>query len=99
MVIGLFNVVSAIFVEATMDAASKLQIEKRKLRRSNFDLWAKNIETIIQKLFQHMPEHKVGNDLMSKHLDKIMEMEVPRKTFDEVIKDKEFAACLVELDL
>ena len=43
--VGLFNVISAIFVEATMKTAADLKHERKEERLESFDVWAANVQT------------------------------------------------------
>merc|ERR1712241_1112084 len=50
VVIGLFNVISAIFVESTMAAAAKLQVSKLKKRLNDESRWAVNFVILLRAL-------------------------------------------------
>eukprot|EP00929_Paragymnodinium_shiwhaense_P114167 TRINITY_DN824_c0_g3_i1.p1 TRINITY_DN824_c0_g3~~TRINITY_DN824_c0_g3_i1.p1 ORF type:complete len:713 (-),score=210.03 TRINITY_DN824_c0_g3_i1:187-2325(-) len=46
MTIGLFNVISAIFVESTLAAATAMKFKQKKARLRDDDLWATRISTL-----------------------------------------------------
>jgi hypothetical protein len=55
--IGLFNVISAIFVEATMKSAAEQANRTKQARLRDDDLWSLNVSTLIRRLVrQHSPE-------------------------------------------
>merc|ERR1719424_1312214 len=55
--IGLFNVISAIFVEATMKSAADLADKTKQARLQDIDLWSKQVSKLIRRLVRrHMPE-------------------------------------------
>jgi len=55
--IGLFNVISAIFVEATMKSAAEMAHRTKQERLQNDDLWSVQVSTLLQRLVRrHIPE-------------------------------------------
>jgi hypothetical protein len=57
VVIGLFNVISAIFVEATMRSATALDLRTKQERLQNDDLWSVQVKCLIRHLVRrHPPE-------------------------------------------
>eukprot|EP00928_Gymnodinium_smaydae_P032047 TRINITY_DN23324_c0_g1_i1.p1 TRINITY_DN23324_c0_g1~~TRINITY_DN23324_c0_g1_i1.p1 ORF type:complete len:566 (+),score=93.12 TRINITY_DN23324_c0_g1_i1:69-1766(+) len=96
--IGLFNVISAIFVESTMCAATALQQKKKKARLQDDNLWATRIATLVKRLMV------ISNDgalpeKMSDALELIYALDVPGSRIDELVKDPEAIAALGDLDI
>jgi len=55
VVIGLFNVISAIFVESTLSAAEKMQKDTKERRLSNETLFATEMNRMMKGLLERMP--------------------------------------------
>eukprot|EP00930_Biecheleria_cincta_P010376 TRINITY_DN11246_c1_g1_i1.p1 TRINITY_DN11246_c1_g1~~TRINITY_DN11246_c1_g1_i1.p1 ORF type:complete len:617 (+),score=98.52 TRINITY_DN11246_c1_g1_i1:101-1951(+) len=99
--IGLFNVISAIFVESTMSAAQKMEQEKRGKRMQDEQLLATRVTQLIRCLLKYSPGHShllecIG---LSEEVDALCATEVPRCVVDEAVKDPEAINALNELDI
>eukprot|EP00929_Paragymnodinium_shiwhaense_P071606 TRINITY_DN36386_c0_g1_i1.p1 TRINITY_DN36386_c0_g1~~TRINITY_DN36386_c0_g1_i1.p1 ORF type:complete len:642 (+),score=85.25 TRINITY_DN36386_c0_g1_i1:74-1999(+) len=46
--IGVFNVISSIFIESTVSAGAEIKAEERKLRMMDVDLWASRVLAILR---------------------------------------------------
>jgi len=98
VVIGLFNVISAIFVESTMAAAANLQAKKRQERLSDEQRWAVNFVMLLRTLMLEI--YGQTNDVDEGRINDILQVEFYRKDFDYVLKEKESAQhALIELDI
>ncbi|CAJ1426689.1 unnamed protein product, partial [Effrenium voratum] len=96
--IGLFNVISAIFVESTMMAAKEGEIAAKAQRLADERLWATRIATLLRVIMRHSDE-EWEDDKLSDHLDSILAIQLSRKDFDTVVQDEEAAKALDELDI
>lgn len=89
MTIGLFNVISAIFVDSTMTAAAEHALRKRQDRLNDEKRWAASVCGIIKKLAVACPEHNINPDGLLAQIDKIVTVEFSRNAIDEVINSEE----------
>jgi hypothetical protein len=94
--VGLFNVISAIFVESTMTAALSLTKNKKMERLGNFPLWAENISTLIKLLWT---ESGHSDTLLSTQVDKIMETKFPRAVLKDAVMSDKGKNALSNLDI
>eukprot|EP00929_Paragymnodinium_shiwhaense_P114165 TRINITY_DN824_c0_g2_i2.p1 TRINITY_DN824_c0_g2~~TRINITY_DN824_c0_g2_i2.p1 ORF type:complete len:710 (-),score=132.97 TRINITY_DN824_c0_g2_i2:497-2626(-) len=99
MTIGLFNVISAIFVDATLAAAASMRFKAKKARLQDGDLWATRICTLVSKLAAHENiEIKPGGSLVD-ILDDIYEMDVKVGTMAAIAGDEEVKEALDDLEI
>jgi len=107
VVIGLFNVISAIFVENTMASAAEIAAKKRQAKLENESRWAVNVVVVLMSLLRECDSNLPG---LSKLLDtgeceddllgRIMSMEFPQKVLDKVVRDDACASrALTQLDI
>lgn len=55
--IGIFNVISAIFVEATMKSAEEMNLKSKLERLQSADLWSLHVSQLLRRLVRrHVPE-------------------------------------------
>lgn len=107
--IGLFNVISAIFVQSTLDSAAALAANKRRVKLDNEEHWAINIVALLKPILL-----ACCNDALSAHdienlddggatmelIDAILATEIPREVIDGVVReDKEVRKALNNLDI
>jgi len=85
--IGLFNIISAIFVESTCVYASDQKKKNAQLRLEDERLWAGSVSTIIYELISasSSSQNDIVPDGLVKHLDEIVHMEFTRGTIDELV--------------
>jgi len=95
--IVLFNVISAMFVESTMEAAATIAQTKRRERMQDENLLFTRIATLVRRIMLIA----TGRDpeVLSEHLDTIMDAQVPRETIDQVIHDPLAKQALIDLDI
>ena len=96
--IGLFNVISAIFVETTMEAAQKLAQEKKMAAHANEKLLASRVTRLISCILQRSDPNKEIR-FNEETVDELFEIEVPRVVIDETIKEPDAKEILDELDI
>eukprot|EP00929_Paragymnodinium_shiwhaense_P096779 TRINITY_DN58470_c0_g2_i2.p1 TRINITY_DN58470_c0_g2~~TRINITY_DN58470_c0_g2_i2.p1 ORF type:complete len:665 (+),score=137.60 TRINITY_DN58470_c0_g2_i2:78-2072(+) len=99
MSIGMFNVISAIFVESTLAAASGMKAEHKKKRLQDNALWATRISTVVRRIVDAVLHDKDASGALSDNIDRIYDMDVPRAAMDEVGADPVVQAALEELDV
>lgn len=95
--IGLFNVIAAIFVESTMQAAYSLQILRKVERMNDPLLWSAKLSIIITKLFEHNGTEISGN--IAADLRDLSIVPVEEEQFRIFIQDEEVVKALDELEI
>lgn len=98
MTVGLFNVISAIFVESTMAAAMSLTQAKQQERLQDAKRWGTNMNMLIQRIMDVSPDYTIPGK-MSESLSMIHKCTVNRQTIDEVVKDSDAINALNNLDI
>jgi len=110
VVVGLFNVISAIFVESTMTSAAELSNEKLQARLLSPKIWAVNVTKVLTALInassvssalnmEELSELEGGkcSDLL---VSKLVKAEFPKALFDAVVKgDGEVRDAISNLDI
>eukprot|EP00928_Gymnodinium_smaydae_P062677 TRINITY_DN4648_c0_g1_i1.p1 TRINITY_DN4648_c0_g1~~TRINITY_DN4648_c0_g1_i1.p1 ORF type:complete len:586 (+),score=103.54 TRINITY_DN4648_c0_g1_i1:68-1825(+) len=96
--IGLFNVISAIFVEATVGAAASLHSRKKKERLRDETRWCMNVSVIIQRLLERVEGHSIEGSL-SDNIDDIYLLDVPNDVIDDLVSDDIVVRALNNLDI
>jgi len=99
MSIGLFNVISAIFVESTMTVAKEHEKGQKQKRLQNDKLWATRITTLIRAMMRHTDPESLENHLLSELIENVMELTLTPEMFDKVVQDPEAGQALDELDI
>jgi hypothetical protein len=107
VVVGLCNVISAIFVQATLASGKMLAVRKRDARLEDETRWATNFMVILRSLLVStnsdlLPdlESIMGGKCTDSMLEQILAMEFPRQVFDSVLQEDEFARrALRKLDI
>lgn len=94
--LGVFNVVSAIFVESTMEAASALHDHKRTERLNDEDLWSTNIATLINVLWKEAGNASCN---LSMRVEEVAELEIPRACFKDCMEVPDAREALLNLDI
>eukprot|EP00929_Paragymnodinium_shiwhaense_P114172 TRINITY_DN824_c0_g5_i1.p1 TRINITY_DN824_c0_g5~~TRINITY_DN824_c0_g5_i1.p1 ORF type:complete len:676 (-),score=116.54 TRINITY_DN824_c0_g5_i1:402-2429(-) len=99
MTIGLFNVISAMFIEATVAAAATMRQHQKKARLQNEELFATRVFTILRKLAEwHQIGARQGRSLteVSEHL---YALDVPASDLRGIAKDVEVKQALHDLEI
>eukprot|EP00928_Gymnodinium_smaydae_P000084 TRINITY_DN10036_c0_g1_i3.p1 TRINITY_DN10036_c0_g1~~TRINITY_DN10036_c0_g1_i3.p1 ORF type:complete len:619 (+),score=131.22 TRINITY_DN10036_c0_g1_i3:101-1858(+) len=98
--IGLFNIISAIFVDSTMSAAASLAFKKHQERLSNFDLWSSAVHIILRRLLELNPHHFEMRGLnLSENMSGLLTVEFTREEIEAAIQDGAIEEALKELDI
>jgi len=93
--IGIFNVISAIFIESTMASKVKHERERKKARMEDFNHWATRVHTLINLLLR--PDQQVRSDNFN--LVDVGSLEVSAAKVDEVVQDPIAMRALGDLDI
>lgn len=96
--IGIFNVISAIFVESTMAAASELQTSKKKARLQDEQLWNSKITHLCRSIVAASQQIHVEGKL-SDNIVALVDLEVPREVIDEIVQLPHVKDALSDLDI
>jgi len=102
VVIGVFNVISAIFVQATLAAAEDMAVKKKRMRLEDESRWATHLWTLLKVLIVRSTPDEAGTfPLMpGRSLDKIMEemtgMDFDRELFDRVLREENAAVLALD---
>jgi len=104
--VGIFNVISAIFVESTMSTASELADKRLQRRLHDPDVWASNVTRVVKAL---LVKHTVNEEELAQLergkcsevlISKLINAEFPKELFDDVVtKDAQVADALSNLDI
>lgn len=96
--IGLFNVISAIFVESTMLAAMSLETTKRRARLADKRLWCTRLTVLIRRLLAASPDHEIP-EKMSECIEELYEIDLPGSIISEFVKDPQAISALDDLEI
>jgi len=98
--IGVFNVIAAIFVESTLDAATHLANERKTSRMNDKELWSSRIRLLVRKLLEYNDQSVgEGSDEFHEALGQSAAVPVAEQQFQDFIKDKEVVKALEELEI
>jgi len=95
--IGLFNVISAIFIESCMKASHALEQQQHHERLKDALLWDSRLIVLIKHLLE-FADQEVPDDL-SESIDKLAELEIDATVVDEWSTDPKTKAALRDLDI
>lgn len=102
MVIGLFNVISAIFVESTLSAATDIATRRKQERLDDEVLWSVNVVEILRALVDLSPE-KVSevywDDDPRDQSEVLLQLHFSRHDVDAAAKQEEVISALGRLDI
>jgi len=97
ILIGLFNVIAAIFVESTLAAANRTAISRKAERMNDEILWTTRITLLVRKLYEYngdeVPER------MSTVMEKMKDEPIPEAAFKEYMKDPAVQKALTDLEI
>jgi len=107
VMIGLFNVISAIFVESTMSTANSMLAAKARERLEDPERWARNFMKLLSLVLSRMcpPDQELleavnSGTLTDSVLMKLKDAKFSRAMFDDLLETNEHAQqALVELDI
>jgi len=96
--IGIFNVISAIFVESTMNAASALDRAEKNARLADRELWNTRITTLIRAMVE-VSELETPTGKLSDASDDIFYVQIKSKLIDELVELEHVKDALDDLDI
>lgn len=101
VVIGVFNVISAIFVQATLAAAEEIALKKRRMRLEDEVRWATHLWALLEVLMKHArcdDEAKIGLTPGSflEQINEMSAMEFDRALFDKVLLEEKSAVLALD---
>mmetsp|Transcript_55299 Transcript_55299/g.109858 ORF Transcript_55299/g.109858 Transcript_55299/m.109858 type:complete len:653 (+) Transcript_55299:123-2081(+) len=106
VVIGLFNVISAIFVESTMSSNALHASKVKQERLDNKDLWAESVVTLVRSFLLVAEPDMEGLDGLAegryteRMLSELVRITFPRQVIDEVVHhDEQALNALTKLDI
>eukprot|EP00929_Paragymnodinium_shiwhaense_P021475 TRINITY_DN14001_c0_g1_i1.p1 TRINITY_DN14001_c0_g1~~TRINITY_DN14001_c0_g1_i1.p1 ORF type:complete len:663 (+),score=124.33 TRINITY_DN14001_c0_g1_i1:58-1989(+) len=95
--VGVFNVISAIFVESTLAKAKQIAAKRKKQRFADFDLWSEKLSTLIRCLLTHAGED-VGAS-MSESIGALCKLDLPCEAVESCVSDTKAQEALEALDI
>jgi hypothetical protein len=98
MSIGLFNVISAIFVDVAIRAASEANATKRLERLNSEKLMSVNASILVRQVAARACSNAASAKL-SDSFEDLMALEVDRSVLDAVVKEPEAVRALNSLDI
>eukprot|EP00929_Paragymnodinium_shiwhaense_P005555 TRINITY_DN10770_c0_g6_i1.p1 TRINITY_DN10770_c0_g6~~TRINITY_DN10770_c0_g6_i1.p1 ORF type:complete len:701 (-),score=110.27 TRINITY_DN10770_c0_g6_i1:431-2533(-) len=99
MSIGMFNVISAIFVQSTLMAASALKSKRKKERLQDEDLWASRIYIIVRKALDLAYPWEHEEFSLSELVEEIHDLSVETSQLEFLVADPEVKSALEDLDI
>jgi len=96
--IGLFNVISAVFVESTLAAASAAQHAQKNARLQDDSLWNTRITTLVKSMVAASEQFSVHGKL-SGSVDAIYQVDVRSSLLNELVDIPEVKQALDDLDI
>jgi len=105
VVIGIFNVISAIFVESKMSSAANLASKTKQERLDDNDRWAENVVTLLRSLLEKARSDMEGLEELAhglyteEMLHEMIKMTFPRYVIDEVVPYEHVLHALTKLDI
>jgi hypothetical protein len=96
--IGLFNVISAIFVESTMSAAAANEQQMKKDRMADQNLWNSRISIMTLCLLE-ASDKIISKDNIDKELAWMVTQTIGPEMFSKWIEDKRVMRALEDLDI
>eukprot|EP00929_Paragymnodinium_shiwhaense_P047976 TRINITY_DN24324_c0_g1_i1.p1 TRINITY_DN24324_c0_g1~~TRINITY_DN24324_c0_g1_i1.p1 ORF type:complete len:583 (+),score=103.92 TRINITY_DN24324_c0_g1_i1:62-1810(+) len=101
MTVGVFNVISAIFVESTLESAQGVKFRQKKARLLDHTLWATKLHTLVLKLveLEHLESRFSDGFSLAEQIEDVYHMDVSRDTMNIVGRDPVAQAALADLDI
>eukprot|EP00929_Paragymnodinium_shiwhaense_P114161 TRINITY_DN824_c0_g1_i2.p1 TRINITY_DN824_c0_g1~~TRINITY_DN824_c0_g1_i2.p1 ORF type:complete len:668 (-),score=104.77 TRINITY_DN824_c0_g1_i2:142-2016(-) len=99
MTIGLFNVISAIFVDATMAAAADMRFKQKKARLQDEDLWCTRIFTFVRALAERQGVCVEEGGSIVDILEELYELDVTVHNMKDMATDERVRQALDDLDI
>merc|ERR1712176_1083308 len=104
MMFGLFNVITALYVDNILAAAKFDNLHQKRSRLMDAQMFATKIVKLV-KLIWRLHRHRdrdrgsARNSLSPENLDELSDIQITTEFFDELRSFKEFRTLLAELDV
>jgi len=96
--IGVFNVISAIFIESTLAAAAALEKAQKDERLQDERRWKVSITKLIRNICE-VAEQSSGGEKLSDIVESIYQIDLQKSLLDELVKRPEVKEALDDLDI
>jgi len=96
--IGIFNVISAIFVESTLAAAESMHHAQKNERLQNKKLWNTRITTLLRAMVQ-VSEQPLWGAKLSESVEQVHQLEIESKLLDDLVQIPAVKQALNDLDI
>lgn len=97
VILGLFNVITSIFIEKMMVAAHKEEKTEQSKRLMDESLWATRIAKLLRVVWRLVDPQWDGE--LSEDVESLLEVSLSPKEFHALVKDEYAAKALDELDV
>jgi len=98
--IGLFNIISAIFVDSTMSAQADIAAVTAQSRLDDEERWAGSVSIVVKELLDATPQKEDISHLdLLKDLDKVIAVSFDRSTIELVVQSDKVSEALDALDI
>eukprot|EP00929_Paragymnodinium_shiwhaense_P021477 TRINITY_DN14001_c0_g2_i2.p1 TRINITY_DN14001_c0_g2~~TRINITY_DN14001_c0_g2_i2.p1 ORF type:complete len:673 (+),score=81.20 TRINITY_DN14001_c0_g2_i2:67-2019(+) len=97
--IGLFNVISAIFVEATLAAATSMRHKAKKARLQNEDLWCTRITTLLKLLAERQGVYIEPRERLVDIVEKLYDIDFTAEQMKNLSAEPQIRQVLEDLDI
>eukprot|EP00929_Paragymnodinium_shiwhaense_P116946 TRINITY_DN8701_c0_g1_i1.p1 TRINITY_DN8701_c0_g1~~TRINITY_DN8701_c0_g1_i1.p1 ORF type:complete len:665 (-),score=183.51 TRINITY_DN8701_c0_g1_i1:329-2323(-) len=87
--VGLLNVISAMFVESTIEAAHRIMHEKKKERLADSALWSENVKDIVNEMLKANHELNHGPEppkKLSNSVEDIFKLDIPCSVIEHLVR-------------
>jgi len=100
LTIGLFNIISAIFVDSTMSAQADIAAKTSQSRLDDEERWARSVSSVVKELLDATPEREDLSPLdLLADLEKVIKVSFDRATIELVVQSDNVINALDALDI
>eukprot|EP00929_Paragymnodinium_shiwhaense_P022262 TRINITY_DN14264_c1_g1_i1.p1 TRINITY_DN14264_c1_g1~~TRINITY_DN14264_c1_g1_i1.p1 ORF type:complete len:619 (+),score=108.89 TRINITY_DN14264_c1_g1_i1:153-2009(+) len=99
MTVGVFNVISAIFVESTLESAATIRFKQKKERLQDDDLWASRVAFLVRKMVYYDGAEMDLEQNLSNFVAELYELDIDVDVVRSVGADPEAKKALEDLDI
>jgi hypothetical protein len=97
--VGLFNVISAIFVGSTMESFEKQMLVKQQDRLADKELWSSRVTTLVICFLEYIGHDVKDRTQAAQELEGLLTYEVGHEVFREWVQDPRVMEALHDLDI
>merc|ERR1712217_608575 len=101
MTLGVFNIVSSIFLNNTLEAVQRINAQKRRDRLDDKGLFVKNTTALLRMLLSHpaSPINFHSSNSLFEYEHELLDMQIQRDIITDISRDEYGAQLLDELDI